>query len=335
MRKLLALAILTAACSKPAPAPSAPAAAATLLTAVGDSTTIIESVAFYGGKLYTTSWAGTIYEIDPAAPAPKPVGSLPLPQGCGYLGEVADSAGNLLVACQDSGTVYRIARERLGAADFDPKKDAKVFIWGAGHANGITIAADGHVWVTGGDIDTLYHTGPAGGKAVAFAGGYSPILGDTTMPVRGYVVNGVATDSHGNVYTVNTGTGAVYRLEVKPDHTPGAITKVAESPELVGADGVIVGPGDTLYVNANYRNTFAQVSPTGVVTPLVTSSGSDTTTRRIAPDGRDLGPNGVLRFPAELVRDGKTVYIANLNFPVGANASGHRAGATIARVTLP
>ena len=315
MRKHLPLILLLAGCAKPTP--SAPAGAATsLLTTVGDSTTIIESVALHDGKLYTTSWAGTIYEIDPAAPAPKAVGALPLAKGCGYLGEVVDSAGNLLVACADSGTVYRVAHDRLGAADFDPKKDAKVFIWGAGHANGITIAPDGHVWVTGGDIDTLYHTGPAGGKAVPFAGGYSPVSADTTIPVRGYVVNGVAIDSHGNAYTVNTGTGAVYRLEVKGDHQLGAITKLVESPHLIGADGIVMGVGDTLYGTQNYNNTFAKISPTGEFTVLVQA---------------DAG----LHFPAELAGDGRTFYIANLNFPYGANAAGHRPGASIMKVTLP
>lgn len=315
MRKHLTLFLLAAACAKPTP--SAPAAAATsLLTTVGDSTTIIESVALHNGKLYTTSWAGTIYEIDPAAPAPKAVGSLPLPAGCGYLGEVADSAGNLLIACADSGTVYRVAHERLGAADFDPKKDATLFIWGAGHANGLTIAPDGHVWISGGDVDAMYHTGPGGGKAVLFAEHFSPLSTDTTMPVRIYVTNGAAVDSRGNVYTMNTGTGTIWRLEVTPDHQLGAITKVVESPHLVGADGVVVGAGDTLYATQNFNNTFAKISPTGEFTVLVQA---------------DAG----LHFPAELVGDGRTFYIANLNFPLGANAAGHRPGASIMKVTLP
>ncbi|HET7041786.1 MAG TPA: hypothetical protein VFI13_07195 [Gemmatimonadales bacterium] len=318
MRRLLILPFVAlAACAKPAPAPSAPLATATLLTTIGDSTTMIESVAMFGGKLYTTDWNGRIWEVDPAAPTPKQVASLP--HGGSYLGEVADSAGDLLIANADSGIVWRVAKERLGAADFDPKKDAQRFITGAGHANGITIAADGHVWITGGDVDTLYHAGPNGGKAVAFAGGYSPILADTTMPVRGYVVNGVTFDSHGNAYTVNTGTGTVYKLEVKPDHTPGTITKLAESPTLVGADGITAGPGDTLYVDANYRNAFVRVSPTGEVTELVSDSAN----------------TGVLHFPAELVRDGKTFYIANLNFGAGAAATAHRPGASIAKVVLP
>ena len=315
MRKLFCVALILAACAKPAPAPST-AAAASLLTTVGDSTTIIESVALFDGKLYTTSWAGTIYEIDPAAPTPKVVGQLPLPKGCGYLGEVADSAGNLLIACQDSGTVYRVAHDRLGAADFDPKKDAKVFITGAGHANGITIAPDGHVWISGGSADAMYHTGPQGGKAMVFAEHFSPVSTDTTMPVRGYVTNGAAVDSHGNIYTMNTGTGTIWRLEVKPDHKLGAVTKVVESPLLLGVDGVVIGAGDTLYATQNFRNTFSKISPTGEIIMLVPAEGG-------------------LHFPAELAGDGRTFYIANLNFPLGANATGHRPGASIAKVTLP
>ena len=304
MRKPLLLIGLLAACAKPdAPAPAA--ATTETLATVGDSTTIIESVALFAGKRY---------EIDPATRGIRVVGLLPIP--CGYLGSVADSAGNLLIACQDSGTVYRVARERLGLPDFDPKKDPTVFITGAGHANGLTIAPDGHVWISGGDIDALYHTGPAGGKAILFAEKFSPISPDTTIGPRVYVTNGAAVDSKGNVYTMNTGTGTIWRLEVRADHAPGAISKVAESPHLIGADGVVVGPGDTLYATQNFNNTFAKIAPTGEFTVLVQ-----------ATDG--------LRFPAELVRDGKVFYIANLNFPVGANAAGHRPGASVAKVTLP
>ena len=310
---LAATAILVAACSKPAP-PASTSATTTTLTTVGDSTTIIESVALYDGKLYTTSWAGTIYEVDPAAPTPRVVGSLPI--SCGYLGSVADSVGNLLIACQDSGTVYRVARERLGAADFDATKDAQVFITGAGHANGITIAPDGHVWISGGDIDAMYHTGPMGGKAILFAERFSPLSTDTTIPVRIYVTNGAAVDSRGNVYTMNTGTGTIWRLEVRADQQLGVITKLVESPHLIGADGVVVGAGDTLYATQNFSNTLAKISPTGEFTILVQ-----------ATDG--------LHFPAELVADGRTIYIANLNFPYGPNATGHRPGASIAKVALP
>ena len=315
MKRIILLALATLGCADVTPR-VAPAATAELLTSIGDRTTIIESVTLFGGKLYTTDWTGRIWEVDPAAPTPKQVGALPLREPCGILGEVADSAGNLLITCADDGTVWRVARARLGAADFDPKKDATRFITGAGHANGIAIGADGHVWISGGDIDTLYHAGPEGGKAIVFAGGFSPLSPDTTIGPRVYVANGAAVDSKGNVYTMNTGTGTIWRLEVKPGFQVGAITKVAESPDLIGADGVVVGAGDTLFATQNFRNTFSRISQTGEITVLVPS-----------------GPT--LRFPAELVKDGKVVYIANLNFPYGANAAVHRPGATIAKVTLP
>jgi sugar lactone lactonase YvrE len=332
MRKLIPLLLTLAACAKPAPVP--PLASTEILTTIGDSTTIIESVALYDKKLYTTDWTGRIWEIDPAAPTPKQVGALPLEKGCGILGEVADSAGNLLIACQDDGTIWRVARARIGAADFDPKKDATRFITGAGHANGLTIARDGQVWISGGDVDTVYHAGPEGGKAIPFAGGFSPISTDTTIGPRIYVTNGMAVDSKGNVYTMNSGTGTIWRLEVKPGHQLGAITKVAESAYLVGVDGVVIGIGDTLWATQNFRNSFSRISPTGEVTVLVGAGTSDSTGRLVAPGGGDLGPTGTLRFPAELVGDGRTFYIANLNFPLGFNATGHRPGATIAKVTL-
>ena len=315
MRKLILLALALAACAKPAPAPSM-AASATILTTVGDSTTVIESVALHDGKLYTTSWAGTIYEIDPAAPTPKVVGQLPTKPGAYLLGEVADSAGNLLIAQADAGIVWRVARARLGAADFDPRKDATVFITGADGANGITIARDGHVWIGGGASGKVFHAGPMGGKAIVFAEGFSPVSTDTMMPVRVYTANGAAFDSMGNFYTMNTGTGTIWRLEVKPDHQLGAVTKVVESPMLIGVDGVVVGAGDTLYATQNFRNTFSKISPTGEITVLIQAEGG-------------------LHFPAELAGDGRTFYIANLNFPFGANATGHRPGASIAKVTLP
>ena len=167
MRRFIPFLFALAACAKPVPTPST-AATAIILTTVGDSSTTIESVALYDKKLYTTDWSGRIWEIDPAAPTPKQVGTLPVKPGAYLLGEVADSAGNLLIAQADAGIVWRVARARLGAADFDPKKDATVFITGADGANGITIARDGHVWIGGGASGKVFHTPSTGGRAIIF-----------------------------------------------------------------------------------------------------------------------------------------------------------------------
>ena len=43
----------------------------------------------------------------------------------------------------------------------------------------------------------------------------------------------------------------------------------------------------------------------------------------------------VLRFPAEFTVVGNTIYLANLNFPIGANTGQPVMGASVAAVTLP
>lgn len=319
MRRTSLLSTLTAlslaAC---APGAEAPGGRPTLFATIGDSTTTIEALALHGDKLYTTDWNGRIWRIDlnSGAPAPQQVGSLPVPPGSYILGQVADSAGNLYITWADSGIVFRIDAGRLGAADFDPAVDARRYIDGAAGANGITIAADGRIWISGGASGAVFYAPAEGGRASLFAEGFSPVSGDTTIGVRPYVANGAAFDSEGRFYTMNSGTGTIWRLDVGPDRRLGEITKFVESPELIGVDGLIIAAGDTIYATQNFRNTFSRISPSGEITLLVPA---------------DAG----LHFPAELVGDGRTIYIANLNFPLGANAAGHRPGATIARFTLP
>ena len=61
--------------------------------------------------------------------------------------------------------------------------------------------------------------------------------------------------------------------------------------------------------------------------------------KRRAPDGSvslvamETTAGGALRFPAELKVAGTSIYIANLNFPMGSNA-GSAPGATVAAVEV-
>jgi sugar lactone lactonase YvrE len=308
-------ALSLAACT---PAAEVPTGQVETFATIGDSTTTIEALALHGDKLYTTDWNGRIWRIDlsAATPAPTQVGQLPVPAGSYILGQVADSAGNLYICWADSGIVFRVDAARLGAADFNPTIDARQYITGAAGANGVTIAADGRVWISGGASGAVFYAPAAGGRAFLFADGFSPVSADTTIGVRPYVANGAAFDSQGRFYTMNSGTGTIWRLEVGADRQPGEISKFVESPELIGVDGLIITAGDTIYATQNFRNTFSRISPSGEITVLVPA---------------DSG----LHFPAEFVRAGRTFYIANLNFPLGANAAGHRPGAQIVRLTLP
>lgn len=333
--KRFTLLLLAAAACKPAPA-AAPAdptqATVSLLTTVGaDSTSTIEGIATFNGRLFVADWKdGSIYRVDPANPAPEKVGQLPTKPGTMLLGIAADSVGDLFFAVPDPGVVYRVAVGRLGARDFDPARDATVFATGVKGANGITFDRNGHLWVSGGDADALYHVGPKGGAATVFAAHYSPIATDTTMPVRIYTANGAAVDSKGNVYTVNTGTGEIDRFAVGKDYAASAPTILVKDARLLGADGVIVDGNDDLWVSCNFLSRLVRVTPAGEVTVVAARAAADGS----AP-AMGNGTPDALRFPAELKRVGNSVYLANLNFPFGANRRGHVAGASIARVKLP
>lgn len=298
---------------------SAPIVSARIVTMIGDSASTIEGMAEHGGKLYVADWKdGAVYRIDPAVGVEK-VGQLPIRPGDWILGLAVDTAGNLYAAAPSSGIIFRIDASRLGAPDFNPAKDVSQFATGAKGANGLAFDRSGHLFISGGDQNAVYHVGPRGGKAIVFAKAYATISPDTSMPVRAFVTNGLAFDSKGNVYTANTGTGEIQRIEVKPDYVAGTVTTVVKDARLLGADGLQIDGQDNVWLTANFSNTFARVAPDGQVTILLA-------------DGP--GQQNVLRFPAEFKRIGNRVYVSNLNFNAGANATQTLMGATVAELVV-
>jgi streptogramin lyase len=314
-----------------------------IAAAIGDSSSRIEGIAATGGKLYVADWKdGSIYQLTPVANSPAPlaevarVGQLPTKPGTTIYGIAADKTGNLYFAIPDPGIIYRVEGSRLGD-NFDSSRDVKVFATGVPGANGLGFDANGHLWSSGGDKNILYHIGPKGGAAQVFAQGYATISADTTIPVRAYVTNGIAFDKAGNAYTANTGTGEIQRLEVKPDYTAGAITTFVKSPLLLGADGLMFDGDGNLFVTANYRNALLLVKPDGTI-ELVTNDRpghqADSAQVRVSPEGGRMGESGVMRLPAELARVDNTIYIANLNFKVGANSEQPFTGASVAGIRI-
>lgn len=317
-------------------APPRPPVHLAILATIGDSSSTIEGIAEHGGLLYVCDWKdGTIYRIDPRAPTPAPVGGLPVAPGTIVLGIEADSAGNLYFAAPESGTVYRVAADRLGAADFDRAKDATPYATGAGGANAMAFDAAGRLWISGGPTGNLYQVGPEGGAATVAASGYAALSPDSTVPVRIYLANGLDLDRDGAVYTLNTGTGEVTRLVIGEGLQADSITTFARDPRLVGADGLLIDDAGNTWVTANYRNTLARLDRSGNVTIVASSSPTGTLADSTMAAGfPQTGETNVLRFPAEFVLLRDTVYVANLNFPVGANAGQPVRGATVAAVAL-
>lgn len=314
-----------------------------IAAAIGDSTSRIEGIAASGGNLYVADWKdGAIYRLSPVANSPAPlaqverVGQLPTKPGTTIFGVAADNSGNLYFALPEAGIVYRANGSRLGR-NFDSRKDVTVFATGMKGANGLGFDANGHLWSSGGDQNVLYHVDAKGGAAHVFAKDYATVSTDTTMPVRAFVTNGIAFDKAGNAYTANTGTGEIQRLEVKPGYKPGAITTLVKSPLLLGADGLMFDDAGNLFVSANYRNALLLVTPEGKV-QMVTNDRpghrADSAQVRVSPEGGRMGETGVLRFPAEIARVGNTIYLANLNFKVGANTEQSFTGASVAGIRI-
>jgi sugar lactone lactonase YvrE len=291
---------------------------ARIFATIGDSPSRIEGIAAHQGRLFVADWKdGAVYGIDVATGSVVRVGQLPTKPGESLLGIATDSGGSVYIGAPETGIIYRIDASKLGKPDFKPRKDVEAFAAGAVGANGLAFDANGHLWVSGGDANVVYHIDPGGGTARVFARGYATISSDTTMPVRAYVTNGLGIDASGNVYTANTGAGEITRLEVKPGYELGAITTVARDERLLGADGINVMANGDIWVTANFRNALARITPDGNVTI-------------VAHD-----PTGaVLHFPAEFKRIGNTFYLANLNFHVGANRATRYKGAQIAAVDV-
>ncbi|HEX5003925.1 MAG TPA: hypothetical protein VFV65_01330 [Gemmatimonadales bacterium] len=341
MRALIPVSLLlgVAACAEAPPAlPPLPPVNVSILATIGDSASTIEGIAASGGMLYVCDWKdGTIYRVDPANPTPVAVGGLPVPAGTTILGITTDTEGNLYLAAPESGTIYRVAANRLGAANFNRKRDATVFATGATGANAMAFdQAARHLWITGGPTGNLYHVGPTGGSVMTAASEYAVAGTDTTVPVRIYVTNGIAIDQNGVIFTANTGTGEISSITIGAGYQPRAIKTAVRDPRLVGADGLHFDGQGNLWITANFRNTLARVGPDGtlVIVASSTPSGTYADSTMIAAYPQ-AGPGNGLRFPAEFTQLGDTMYVANLNFPIGANSGQPVPGATIAAVTLP
>lgn len=338
LSSLLLLAVLTAACARPEPVPPLPPVALSIVATVGDSASTIEGIATYAGKLFVCDWKdGTIYRVDPANPVPEAVGGLPIAPGTAVLGIAADADGNLYFAVPDSGVVYRVMAGRLGAPNFNRRKDAARFATGATGANALVFdQAAGHLWISGGSSGAIYHVGPGGGAVSTFATDVSPISSDTTMPVRVYTANGLGFDRRGVLYSLNTGSGVITQMTVGAGYTLGQKNAWVRDTRLVGADGMVFDTDGNLWLTANYRNTLARVGPDGTVTIVAASTPSgEFTDSTMIPAYPQTGAGNALRFPAELKLLGDTAYIANLNFPIGANTGQTFKGASIAAVVLP
>jgi sugar lactone lactonase YvrE len=106
----------------------------------------------------------------------------------------------------------------------------------------------------------------------------------------------------GSLYVAVTERGRIMRIPIRKDGSAGTPQVVAESPLLVGADGIAFDVHGNLYVLANAQNSLVRLAPDG---GLQTLAG--------AADGLDF-PAGIAFGRGAL--DHKSVFI--VNFAIGA-----------------
>ncbi|MCL9662692.1 SMP-30/gluconolactonase/LRE family protein [Paenibacillus hunanensis] len=211
-------------------------------------------------------------------------------------GMALDTTGNLYIASGgDEGVIFKVNAADLTGEPFDGSK-VETFASGVAGANGLAFAQDGTLYVTGGATGNLYAV-TAGGQVQTYATGLTAERAEQQI-----VVNGIAIDTEGTIYTSNTSSGEVNRFVIQTDGKLSAAETIAKSPLLYGADGLTLGPDGQIYIAANERNAIVKVTMDGQVTDVARNDNA-----------------GPLEFPASVSFVGNTLYISNFDLPRGVN----------------
>jgi DNA-binding beta-propeller fold protein YncE len=149
-----------------------------------------------------------------------------------------------------------------------------------------------------------------------------PLLGSAAFPQLG--VNGVVVSAdESKLFLTNTGDDRLLSLKL----SDGSLSVITDS--LEGADGIVLGVGNTLVVSRALGDELAVI---------------DATTGRILAEVgefRGIRRDGTVRgllFPGSIVRIGNTVFANNLALPLTGSTSEPELDVktyTIARVRLP
>ena len=158
-----------------------------------------------------------------------------------------------------------------------------------GCPNGLTVDDHGNIFVANfaGSIDEVTQSGAM--SQFATGGLLTPgTLGGFTIGPNDITYN----EDQNALYTTNTGTGTVVKIQVDHDGTAGAMTAYASVPT---PDGLVFDKHGNLYVTSPFTDSIFLVTPDGSVSPVVLS-GTET-----------------LDGPSSAIFHGNTMYITNLN----------------------
>src|SRR5262245_22705027 len=270
-----------------------------------DQTVIVESIAAdHKGLLYACDRvSGNVWRIDPKNPKLVVVGRVEERDvgekkvRANVSGIAFNAAGDLYLTAGGFNEVLRI-RSRL----LDPHEPgiAQRFATEMEGANGIAFDKNNNLYVSGGRNGRIYRTGPEGGRAqvIAQITPHTRVLPDGKSE-QALTANGIVFDKQGTMlYITDTARGAIWKLAIGADGTPGQPILMSQSALLEGADGPAFDPQGNLWVAANERNAVLLVQPDGKVFEVQKNDSK-----------------GPLEFPTSVVFVDATAYVNNFDTP--------------------
>jgi len=158
--------------------------------------------------------------------------------------------------------VYRVRRD--GTNQHLPGTGAMIF------PNDVTLDKRGNVYATdtaGGAVWRIPRHGPAEMWA-----DHTLLEGDGSFGF-GFPIgaNGIAV-RHNTLIVANTERGLLVEIPIEPDGRAGSPTVLAESPALVGADGIALDVLGNVYVGVGTQNTVVRVGDRGSIATLATGN---------------------------------------------------------------
>jgi len=123
--------------------------------------------------------------------------------------------------------------------------------------NALTFDSLGNVYVSDSFQGVIWKTGQSGGVATAWV--TNAMLATTGIPPFG--ANGLGFNRNGDaLFVANTGNDQIIKIPVTGGN-PGTPTVFANS--INGADGLVLDPGDNIWVAANQADEIVVLDPTG------------------------------------------------------------------------
>jgi sugar lactone lactonase YvrE len=177
------------------------------------------------------------------------------------LGLWADADRGILWACSsDAGNGRLTGSAPVGVKAFDLSTGAAKGSYdfpGGGFANDLTFDDQGNLYVTDSWTPRILRL-PAGGAAL------EEWINDPRLGIEQWSLNGIDFDRwRGVIYTVNQRASQLFRIDIEPDGSAGAVTLIGTSQELRRPDGLkVIGP-DTLATSEGGTGGMAVISVTG------------------------------------------------------------------------